>query len=180
MPTNPLWLEHVERAAWDTVQTLRHELDRERRRVELLTKLQPALPKLLGEIELAAAELGITADEPRGVVAALRAKLAEPRPSPPAPAPAPVVVELDGRRKSRENLSVPVRWFARMLERQRRETGEDAERPDPAERDALVHRLQIRAAALATAGSRELFEFAVEIGCLALSLARIARRADDD
>lgn len=180
MPTNPLWLEHVERAAWDTVQTLRHELERERRRVELLTKLQPALPKLLAEIELAAGELGVASDDPRGVVAALRAKLAEVPAAAPAVAPATVVIQPDARRTSRDNLSVPVRWFARMLERQRRETGEDGERPDPTERDAIVHRLQIRTAALAKAGSRELFEFAVEIGCLALSLARLARRAEQD
>jgi hypothetical protein len=145
-----------------------------------LTKLQPALPKLLAEVELAASELGIGADDPRAVVETLRAKLAE-RPAATEPsAPVPVVLEPPPRERPLKNLSPPVRWFARMLERHRRETGEDGERPDPGERDALVHRLEVRAAALRKAGPRELFEFAVEIGSLALGLARIARRSEDD
>jgi hypothetical protein len=184
MPTNPLWLEHVEKAAWDTVKTLRHELEREQQRVALLTKLQPALPKLLAELEQVAADLGMSAADPVAVVAALRAKLRDGDARIVAaerPQAVPVVFEaqpVSGR--PLKNLSAPVRWFARMLERRRRETGEDTERPDPADRDQLVHGLEVRASALRRASPRELFEFAVEIGSLALSLARIARRSEDD
>ena len=180
MPTNPLWLEHVEKAAWDTVKTLRAELDREQRRVALLTKLQPALPKLLGELERAAEELGISAEDPLVVLEALRAgRPAESRGSA-SPAAAPVVLEMPAPERPLKNVSQPVRWFARMLERRRRETGEGSERPNPAEREAIVHQVEQRAAALRHANPRELFEFAVEIGSLALSLARIARRSEDD
>ena len=34
MPTNPLWMEHTEKAAWETVQALRVEVAEARERCE--------------------------------------------------------------------------------------------------------------------------------------------------
>ena len=56
MPTNPAWVEHTERAAWDTVAALRKEVERERNQLERLLQLEPSLPKLATLLEAAKAE----------------------------------------------------------------------------------------------------------------------------
>lgn len=181
MPTNPLWIEHTERAAWDTVQSLRAEIERERRRLEQLMRLQPMLPKLQGALEAAASAHGIESDDAATIIEALSEKL---RLSETKPAPLPPEPQIEARPEPRSprtsNLSHPVRWFARMLERERQAAGRDAERPDPADRARLSQELEERIDSLAAARPSELFETAVKIGCLALSLARIARRSEED
>jgi hypothetical protein len=182
MPTNPLWIEHTERAAWDTVQSLRVEIERERRRLEQLMRLQPMLPKLNAALEIAARDHAIKTDDGVGIIEALCEKIrAADETPPPAPPVAPPEAPPEPRSARRPtNLSHPVRWFARMLERERQSAGRDGERPDPADRARLVRGLELRVASLAAARPSELFESAVEIGSLALSLARIARRSEDD
>ncbi len=181
MPTNPLWVEHTERAAWDTVQSLRAEIQRERARLDQLLQLQPLLPKLSAALERIASARGISERDPIAIVEAIESALAEkpaePPPAPKAPEPAPMAAEV--RPKREQNLSHPVRWFARMLEREQRSLGAERERPDPADRPRLIRELEARVATLRAAGAAELFETAIQIGSLALRLARVARRADD-
>ena len=64
MPTNPLWLEHTEKAAWDTVQALRQQIETERARVEQLVRLQGSLPKLHAALDSLKVEHALAGDEP--------------------------------------------------------------------------------------------------------------------
>jgi hypothetical protein len=51
MPTNKLWIEHTERAAWDSVQTLREQLSKAEARLQALTKSVERMPELLSLID---------------------------------------------------------------------------------------------------------------------------------
>src|SRR5690349_8982037 len=51
MPTNKLWIEHTERAAWDSVQTLREQLSKAEGRLEALTKSVERMPELLASLD---------------------------------------------------------------------------------------------------------------------------------
>ena len=169
MPTNPLWMEHTERAAWDTVQTLRAEIAAERKRTERFGKLAPVLAKL----EALAAERGLSPDDPAVLLDRLLEKpepadAPEP-PAPPPPAPAP--------REDQRRWSPSVRWFAHLLERRR---GDRPARVEPAKKDQLVRALELRIEELSSTPKRELLDACVEIGCLALELARIARRSSSE
>jgi hypothetical protein len=75
MPTNPLWLEHTERAAWDTVQTLRQQIETERARVEQLLRAKASFPKMLEVVERVRGVHGISSDEPVTVVEHISAEL---------------------------------------------------------------------------------------------------------
>jgi hypothetical protein len=76
MPTNPLWIEHTERAAWDTVQTLRQQIETERARVEQLVRIQRAWPKMLEAVASARALHGITESDDVTTVEQLSSELA--------------------------------------------------------------------------------------------------------
>src|SRR5258706_2795966 len=71
MPTNPLWIKYSEKASWHTVQTLRSELERERKHVERLTRLRPAWEKLLALLDEAKRDFALEAEEPTALVAEL-------------------------------------------------------------------------------------------------------------
>jgi hypothetical protein len=75
MPTNPLWLEHTERAAWDTVQVLREQVQTERARVDLLMRTQQQWPKILEALTALAAEHGLAEREPLLIVQTLSSEL---------------------------------------------------------------------------------------------------------
>lgn len=168
MPTNPEWLEHTENAAWDTVQTLRAEIQRERQRVERLSRLTPGWQKLVDAIEKLKDEHGIAAEDPAEIVDALAEKLrlrSDPKLPEPPPRPAP---EPPPRKKS-----APIGWFARLIE------ADAEEAPPPG-----VHATQVRALErvlddLAHAAPHERLKLAVEIGKLAFSIARTSRRRTD-
>src|SRR5919204_6512194 len=51
MPTNKLWIEHTERAAWESVQALRSELAEANRRLERLTPPVEGWPTLLEALD---------------------------------------------------------------------------------------------------------------------------------
>jgi len=75
MPTNPRWIEHTERAAWDTVQMLRQQIETERARVEQLVRMQGHWPKMLEVVAHARALHAIAGDDPVGTVEELSAEL---------------------------------------------------------------------------------------------------------
>jgi uncharacterized protein YPO0396 len=75
MPVNPLWLEHTEKAAWDTVQTLRQQIEAERARVERLTSMQENWPKMLQALAEAQTLHAVSAATPAEVVGELSAEL---------------------------------------------------------------------------------------------------------
>ena len=77
MPTNPRWVEHTERAAWDTVQTLRQEIERERRHVERLTRLQPAWPRVVEALDRVRERFSFGDEEPAVMIERLAARVQE-------------------------------------------------------------------------------------------------------
>ncbi len=178
MPTNPQWAEHTEKAAWDTVKTLRDEIVAERKRLERFTKLHAALPKLSARLERAAAEHDLTAQDDVALLDQLCEKLAAAvaecerlaqlaieRPL----APGPALAAEDNRR-----WTPSVRWFASLIERRREGRSDPV---DPSRQSRILDALELRVEELPSVKKRDLLEACVEIACLALDLARIARRA---
>src|SRR5688572_11476943 len=51
MPTNKLWIEHTERAAWDSVEALRERLVKAEARLQALAPHVHQLPQLLDALE---------------------------------------------------------------------------------------------------------------------------------
>jgi hypothetical protein len=183
MPTNPLWLEHTERAAWGTVEALRGEIERERRRLERLTQLQPVWPKLVAALDRAKLDHGIESDDPEQIVSELRriaGELLHERDA--------LKAELEQRKKRAVlgpdprdanaerplKLSPAVRWFARLLDRKRRSLRGASGKSTDFRR--LIAALDLKLEELAQARQSELIESAVEVANLALSIARRAHR----
>jgi hypothetical protein len=166
MPTNPEWLEHTENAAWDTVQTLRAEIQRERQRVERLTRLTPGWQKLLDSLQRLREEHAIAPEDPAEIVDALATKLRKgaevhsPEPAPPARTPEPPP------RKA----SAPIGWFSRLIE------SDTHEEPAPEGHAQVVRALERVIDDMAHAAPHEREKLAVEIGKLAFSIARASRR----
>ena len=183
MPTNPLWLEHTEKAAWGTVEALRGEIERERRRLERLTQLQPVWPKLVAALDRIKVEHGISADDPEQVVSELRriaGELVQERDA--------LKAELEQRAKRAVlgpdpgdpdaerplKLSPPVRWFARLLDRKRKSLRGGVSKAGDLRR--LIEALDLKVEELSQSRPHELVEAAVDVAHLALSIARRARR----
>ena len=53
MPTNKLWIEHTERAAWDSVEALRERLAKAEARLQALLPEVDQVPELLSELDKA-------------------------------------------------------------------------------------------------------------------------------
>ncbi len=53
MPTNKLWIEHTERAAWDSVEALRERLAKAEERLQALMPNVDRLPQLLDQLQQA-------------------------------------------------------------------------------------------------------------------------------
>lgn len=198
MPTNPLWMEHTEKAAWETVRALREQVEEERARADRLLRLEPTLPRLAELLDEARELLDLEAQAPavvlEQVLARLR-KLSEERrtlerelaarppasPAPSRPQAPPSVPEAAASERGRKPSAL--RWFASQLERRRRERAEE-EGPEPA-RGSLAE-----VAAQVEGRLRELVPLpyapsalrtaALDLGLAALDLARAARRAERD
>jgi len=80
MPTNKMWLEHTERAAWDSVQALREKLKAAEKRLAALTPAGGGWEQLLDELDRANEELGLARDYTTMVLRLVeRVKTAESR-----------------------------------------------------------------------------------------------------
>jgi hypothetical protein len=75
MPTNKLWIEHTERAAWDSVEALRERLLKAEQRLQALAPHVDRLPELLDALEQAKQKLSLPGAPPDGVVTALLARI---------------------------------------------------------------------------------------------------------
>jgi len=71
MPTNKLWLEHTERAAWDTIHALREKLSKAESRLQALVPGVARAEELLDRIESAKLKYAPEATSHAAVVAEL-------------------------------------------------------------------------------------------------------------
>jgi len=77
MPTNKLWLEHTEKAAWESVQALRDKIAEAERRIERLGPPVAAWQPLLDELDHARGELGLASEDYVDVLRALLERAAQ-------------------------------------------------------------------------------------------------------
>ena len=198
MPTNKLWIEHTERAAWQSVQALREKLAEAERCTARLAPPIEGWRALLTALDAARASHGLGgetyAELLRSVLErleraeterrALQLRLAgEPPRVLAEPAPAPVRRrrrdenggffddELDGEPPSHSER----RFFREMLARARALGGE---RPT-ADLEGALGDIETRLAELPGLDPAEILDIAADLGALALRL-RPAGDLDDD
>ena len=75
MPTNKLWIEHTERAAWDSVEALRERLLKAESRLQALAPNVERLPQLLDALEQLKHKLAPERSAPDEVVGAALARI---------------------------------------------------------------------------------------------------------
>jgi hypothetical protein len=75
MPTNKLWIEHTERAAWDSVEALRERLLKAEGRLQALAPNVDRMPQLLDALEQARQKLSLESATPDDVVTSLLTRL---------------------------------------------------------------------------------------------------------
>ena len=197
MPTNKLWIEHTERAAWQSVQALREKLAEAERRAERMAPPVQGWRELFAALDAARESHALGgetyAELLRSVLErleraeserqALAARLAGEAPrvvAEPAPAPA--------RRRRRDESGAwledelaerPSRSERRLFGEMRaraRELG--GERPG-ADLEGALGDIETRLAELPGLDSAEILDIAADLGALALRL-RPARGHDDD
>jgi hypothetical protein len=75
MPTNPNWIEHTERAAWDTVKTLRKQIAEERERIARFAPARESWQRIAERLDAAKAAHSIEAEQYADIVDHLTAEL---------------------------------------------------------------------------------------------------------
>jgi hypothetical protein len=190
MPTNREWLEHTERAAWDTVQSLRQQIEQERTRIARLTPLRESWQRIIEVLDLAKTEHGITAEHYADVVDLLCAelrrskeereqlayKLEAERQVSRGVARTVEVVRIGANDRPRKGSSV--RWFADKIAELRTEQadrGVGSKRPNL---DRLILALEAKVDQLEGAPASEIARIAVELGALALRAVESSGRGD--
>ncbi len=195
MPTNKLWIEHTERAAWESVSALRHELAEERKRLERLAPPVEGWPSLFAALDALREEHSLGgrtyADVIRGIVdrltfAEARLKSVQDeltravRPSSPTPAQSSTVVRTPlsdpptgpTAEEAREFEAVAKR-FVRSMQRRHATLLRDE---GPLGTDELMAALGTKINELDAMSEAEIADSAVEIAVLALWLHRETRR----
>src|SRR6478609_4747831 len=77
MPTNKLWIEHTERAAWDSVEALRERLLKAESRLQALAAGVDRVPELLDLLDAAKQKYAPEAQGHDEVVAQLISRIAK-------------------------------------------------------------------------------------------------------
>jgi hypothetical protein len=75
MPTNKLWIEHTEKAAWESVTALRRELAKTQRRLEQMAPPVEGWQKLFEDIDAAKERHGLAGKTYAEVLRALLDRL---------------------------------------------------------------------------------------------------------
>jgi chromosome segregation ATPase len=197
MPTNKLWIEHTERAAWDTVQSLRRQIEEERTRVARLSPIRENLQRILEMLDAAGAEHGIAAERYADLVAALSAELKKYKEERDQ-----LAERLDVERRAIHDIGQRVEvirlgptenprrrspsasWFAERiadLRREQLEMGLGSAKPSM---DRLIAGMEAKLEELEDAPRSEIVAIAVELGALCLRIAELGdgseRRAGRD
>ena len=138
MPTNKLWIEHTERAAWDSVEALRERLSKAESRLQALAPNVDRLPQLLDALEQAKQQLATDTSPPDEVIAAMLSRIALLQAELNAsPAATPTVVDFsvpvirarlesedfDGEGLERADEEPDLEEFTRAMRRHEREAG---------------------------------------------------------
>jgi hypothetical protein len=180
MPTNPLWLEHTERAAWDTVQALRQQIEAERARVEQFARLQESWPKLLLTFARLKTEHDLKSERPHELVEELGRKLEAARAERDALSRAveerersALAVQGLPQRSSAAAAGPPLA-FEQFVTRLREHSSSSAS-GTARSYDRLLDALETKLDELEQASRRELAEHALELAQLAYELARCAK-----
>jgi hypothetical protein len=176
MPTNKLWLEHTEHAAWEAVQVLRDKLAQAERRLERSAPPVGGWQKLLEQLDAVNARLALGADDYAEIVQRLldrvtllerRARTAEAA-SQRAPV-APFVispVETDDEFDDDNDDD-----FMRAVQRRQRALARANYRLD-----AVLDAIETKVDQLDELDPAELGDAAVELAALAQCMARAGRR----
>jgi hypothetical protein len=195
MPTNKLWLEHTERAAWESVEALREKLIDAEKRIERLAPPVEGWPELLATLDAMKEERALSSSSyaalirelsDRSVAAfasarAAEAELAREREKRSVPAvsaraarfepkdelPASVLADED------EYESGAGAQFLRSLWRRYRAHVRDASRVSP---DSLLLAIEGEVDQLAELDDPELAEAALTLAALAMRLEHEARK----
>ncbi len=141
MPTNKLWIEHTERAAWDSVEALRERLLKAESRLQALATGIDRVPQLLDLLDDAKQRYAPDAQSHDGIVAQLLARIERLQAElDVAKTPAPTVVHFAAPparpRLDSDDLDEPVRrrsedddfdlaGFAQTMQRRSEESGSE-------------------------------------------------------
>lgn len=183
MPTNKLWIEHTERAAWQSVEALRDKLaDAERRQARLAPPIE-GWQALLDAVDALREKLpGETyADAVRGLVTELKAatarareletELARARGTSPLTfvASPPSRARRSRRDDEHDEPSRGEERLTREIRRRHREFVRDRGRFDPS---AVLSDVESRLGDLPDLDPAELFDAAADLAALALAVGR--------
>jgi hypothetical protein len=197
MPTNREWLEHTERAAWDTVQSLRRQIEEEKVRIMRLTPLRESWQRIIEILDVAKAEHGIQAEHYADVVDGLAAELRKSKEERERLAHkldseqkavqgvAQRVEVINVERDERPRKSGRIQWFAGKIAALRRERARLLRTKRQPSLERLVAALEAKVEELEGATADEMARIAVDLGSLALSVAehaesRNARRSSHE
>jgi hypothetical protein len=197
MPTNKLWIEHTERAAWQSVQALREKLAEAEARAERMAPPAEGWRELFDALDSARASHhlsgGTYADLIRTALdrlaraeadrRALEARLTGEPPRAPREVRTP---EPQRRRRERAPLWNDDDDAERPTRAERRLFGEiherarelERERPRP-DLDRALTEIETRLADLPELDPAEIMDIAADLGALALCLGPAERRDDD-
>lgn len=191
MPTSREWLEHTERAAWDTVQSLRKQIEEERERVRRLTPVRESWQRILELLDGAKVEHGIKADGYAALVEMLTSELRSLK------AERDVLVrKLTDQERVGAQVAHPVQivrveprapssdrdapwesgWFADRIDTLRDEqTHGGSSQPKKASYETLLGAVELKLEELEEASGKDAVELAIELGALALRIAEQQR-----
>jgi hypothetical protein len=192
MPTNKLWIEHTERAAWESVSALRTELAEEKKRIERLAPPVEGWQALFEAIDVLQQQHSLGgktyADVVRGIVdrlALLEARLRAAQEDlarahvPPAPAATSSSTQVRSATPSEAPLSdepsdflLVARRFVRAMQRRYGAMEQDQAAVGM---DELLGSLAAKVDELADMDEIELADAAVDVAVLALCLHKEAR-----
>jgi len=194
MPTNKLWLEHTERAAWESVEALREKLAAAEKRIERLAPPAEGWHELLGTLDELREERGLEGKSYAELMRALDERATRARAS-----AEELEAELTRERMKRSVLEPasprarasddelpesilgddddyeagPGAQFLRSLWRRHRAHLRETTRATP---DGLVLAIESEVDRLAEVDETELAEAALSLAVLAMRLEREARK----
>jgi FtsZ-binding cell division protein ZapB len=187
MPTNREWLEHTEKAAWDTVQTLRRQIEEERERVGRLTPVRESWRRMVDALDTAKSEHGFSETQYADILDALLGELRRVKADHQALV-RKVAEQESALRDATDRVQVvtlgpvasvvrgdSVEWFLErinVLWEEQDQTRLDAK----TSLDGLLAAVERKVEELEDAPRRQVIELAVELGMLALRIAHQSRK----